>query len=192
MRFLNPVQMAHSLVSERLAVGDVAIDATAGNGHDTAFLARLVGGSGRVYAFDVQQEALESTRTKLVDEELDSNVRLIQDDHAKMADHLDGGDFGGVGAVMFNLGYLPGGDKEVITTPSSSLDAVRAALDVIRPGGIVTVVAYVGHPGGQAEAEALEELIGAELPSGMEAIRYAPLARRGAPYLLSVRRSEGR
>jgi predicted methyltransferase len=145
-------ELAHETVREHLRTGDVVIDATVGNGHDTAFLARLVGPTGRVFGFDVQAEAIR--RVGAVSR---VNVTLIQGDHARMTELLPREVIGGVAAVMFNLGYLPGGDKVVTTTTASTLAALDAAWSALRNGGVLTVVAYRGHPGGLAEADAVRD-----------------------------------
>ncbi len=188
-RFWKSVELARLMVGERLGEGDVAVDATAGNGRDTAFLAGCVGATGKVYAFDVQGEALEATRKKLKNEGLEGRVRLVEADHAEMPDRMDAGDVGRVRAVMFNLGYLPGGDKSVVTRPGSTLAAVRGVLGrVAGAGAVVTVVVYTGHAGGRDESEALENWVATGMPDRVECVRYEPLGRTDAPYLLAFRR----
>lgn len=145
-------EQAHQLIAEVVRPGDVVIDATAGNGHDTLFLARLVGEQGRVFAFDVQPEAIRATAARLEDAGI-NNVTLLQQDHAGLQDArvLPVRYRGQITAAMFNLGYLPGGDKGVTTRISSTIPAVITALAVLRQGGILTLIAYPGHPGGLAE-----------------------------------------
>src|SRR5262249_21317060 len=144
----------------------IAIDATAGNGHDTRFLLECVGASGRVFAFDLQAEALAHTARAAGDV---SNLTLFTRDHAEMRDAIPPEYHGHVGAVMFNLGYLPGGDHSITTQPTSTLKAISAALELLRPGGVLTVLAYTGHLGGAEEADAVAKLLG-EL-SGVFAVR---------------------
>ena len=180
------------MVGERLRAGDVVVDATAGNGHDTEFLARSVGDLGKVYAFDVQAAALEATRDRLERGGIFERVRLVDSDHAEMGERVTEEDRGAVGAVMFNLGYLPGGDKGLVTEPESTLEALGAALALIRAGGVVTVVVYTGHPGGEAEARAVEAMVTDGMPSGISAVRYVPLGRTNAPYLIAFTRSADR
>lgn len=141
-----------------LAPGDAVIDATAGNGHDTVFLAQLVGETGRVFAFDVQEEAIARTASRLETATV-RNVVLCQCSHADMKDIIPLEYHGRIGAVMFNLGYLPGGDKTRTTTSVGSLAGVRAAVALLRRGGIVTVLAYPGHPGGAEETAAVEAFL---------------------------------
>lgn len=135
--------------------GDVAIDGTIGNGHDMQFLAQRVGETGRVYGFDVQERALVKTREKLEEAGLLSPATLLQEDHARMAECLPEDVRGRVKAVMFNFGYLPGGDASVVTTEATSIPALQAALELLAPGGVITAMLYRGHPEGKVEAEAV-------------------------------------
>jgi len=146
---------AHELTRRALRAGGIAIDATSGNGHDTVHLASLVGREGRVYAIDRQERAIAATRHKVTTRVPEVDVRIIQGDHAALREHVDRDDRGEVGAVMFNLGYLPRGDHDVITTPETTLPALDAAVDLLAPGGVVTAVLYTGHDGGPEEADAV-------------------------------------
>ncbi len=155
MKFPKPTEMAHRLVGGALAEGGIAVDATAGNGHDTLFLAHRVGSAGRVYAFDVQDTALRETGRRLSWAGVAERVRLVAAGHEVMGEQIAAGDRGRVGAVMFNLGYLPGGDKTRTTEAATTLTALGAALGLLAPGGVATVVCYPGHPAGGVEAEAV-------------------------------------
>lgn len=147
---------AHVLATRALEPGDVAVDATVGNGHDTLVLARAVGADGRVFGFDVQAAAIEETRARLASESVEKQVDLFQHGHEEMARVLPEACVGSVGAVTFNLGYLPGSASELTTTPETTLPALDAAVRLLRPGGVVTVVVYTGHEGGSKEAEAVD------------------------------------
>jgi predicted methyltransferase len=149
-------ELAHAVVRAVVAPGETAIDATAGNGHDTRFLAELVGPTGSVFAFDIQSEALSRTRTLLGQA---ANVILLERDHAEIREAVPVEHHGRVAAVMFNLGYLPGGDHAITTQNPSTLAAISAALELLRPGGVLTVLAYTGHPSGAEEAEAAAQLL---------------------------------
>ena len=151
-------ERAHEIVSAVVSTGDVVIDATAGNGHDTCFLAQLVGSDGVVFAFDVQPTALARTAERLEQHGL-SAARLCESDHAALQSVIPGELQGLIAAVMFNLGYLPGGDKSVITRRESTLAALNASLTVLRSGGVVTILAYPGHPGGDSETDAVTEFV---------------------------------
>ncbi len=176
---------AHEMLADALGDGCVAVDATMGNGHDTLFLCSLVGEKGLVYAFDVQPEALESTKKRLEDHNMASRARLILDGHQNMLAHLEGQ----ADAVMFNLGWLPGGDKSVTTRVETTIAAVNAAAKLIKRGGLITICAYPGHDEGKKELEALEKW-GSEL----NASEYDVMLRcyinqlNDPPVLLAVRR----
>lgn len=153
------VTLAQQAIADVLGAGDHAVDATAGNGHDTLFLARRVGTHGCVTAFDIQPAALAATRNRLEEHDLLAPVRLIAAGHEAMAEHLTGPP---IKAAMFNLGYLPGGDKTVITQAETSLRGLSAACRLLAPGGRISVLVYIGHAGGSEEYNAvrgfLEEL----------------------------------
>jgi predicted methyltransferase len=139
---------AKARVAAVLLPGEVAVDATLGNGWDTLFLAELVGEQGKVFGFDVQTEAVAKTEKRLRNADLLARCQLLQEGHQKMADHVPGG----VGAVMFNLGYLPYGRREMVTSGDTTLPALESAVNLLRVGGLLTVICYRGHPGGPQEA----------------------------------------
>jgi predicted methyltransferase len=172
-------QQAHTLVADVISAGDIAVDATAGNGHDTIFLARCVGPRGRVFSFDVQRQALAATEAAVntLDPVLACRVELILDDHAILAARLPPAMRGRVAAIMFNLGYLPGGDKQVTTRVESTLAAVHAGAQLLRPGGLITVVGYVGHASGRQEVDVLEEM----LQDGSSPLAWREHDAHGAP-----------
>jgi len=145
------VNVAHELLAERLTPGNIAIDATVGNGYDTLFLAQQIGSEGRVYGFDIQPEALHSALEKCRQAQLQERTSLIQASHANMAKHIPETLHGNISAIMFNLGYLPGGDKSIITQTDSTLKALAAAIQLLSPSGILTLLAYPGHQGGDQE-----------------------------------------
>ena len=183
---LRSVDYSHSLLREHLFRGDVAIDATAGNGHDTHFLAQLTGSDGKVYAFDVQAAAIESTRRLLERWGVPpDSVKLVHGGHETMESAIAPEHHGQVGAVIFNLGYLPGSDKTVVTLAGTTLAAMDAALRLLRPGGIVIAVLYTGHPGGREEADAVRSFAAA-LPGDIyHAVEYRTLnTKASAPFVL--------
>ncbi|MGI5838993.1 MAG: class I SAM-dependent methyltransferase [bacterium] len=154
-RLLAPTSLARMLVARALAPGATAVDATAGRGSDTRFLARQVGPTGRVYAFDIQAAALAATRQRLAEAELLGRVELIEAGHERMRDFVTGP----AQAVMFNLGYLPGSSHTIVTQPATTLRAIGQSLRLLAAGGLLTVVAYPGHPGGRAETEAVADYL---------------------------------
>lgn len=149
------LQQARLLLEDRINTGDAVVDATVGNGHDTLFLAKCVGETGHVYGFDIQQQALDSAKARLQAEGCMEQVTLYQAGHEQMAGRLSEKLKGSIRAVTFNLGYLPGGDKQIITHAASSLQALTTAVEWLVPGGIITAVLYNGHPGGQEEQDSI-------------------------------------
>lgn len=131
------------------------VDATCGNGYDTVFLARLVGEQGRVLAFDIQAQAIENTRKRLIDAGLADRVQLTQANHACLDEYLPEK----IKAAMFNLGYLPGGDHQFVTCGETTVAALDHCMKRLEGGGLVTVVAYPGHPGGDKELEQVKDYL---------------------------------
>lgn len=156
MTRISLAETAHQIVRQHLQAGSVAIDATLGNGHDTVFLAEIVGGQGGVFGFDVQQQALASTRNRLLQSGLLQRVKMIHASHADMLQHIPLPLHGHIQAIMFNLGYLPGADKGLITQVDSTLTAVDAACRMLAKDGVLTIMAYPGHDGGDEESRRLE------------------------------------
>lgn len=142
-------------LTPHLKKGGVAVDFTMGNGHDTLWLSQNIGEEGRVYAFDIQQQALDSTAALLRRENAPDNVTLIHDSHANVKEYVKTPFCVGV----FNLGYLPGGDKSVTTLRESTMQAVQAALDLLDADGGLLIAVYPGHEEGTLEGEMLREYL---------------------------------
>jgi 16S rRNA C1402 N4-methylase RsmH len=185
---------AHSFVARAVHEGEVGVDATVGNGHDTRFLARQVGPAGRVFGFDIQETALDRTRERLRKTDGAAPVELFHAGHEQMRDRLPEGVCGGVSAVMFNLGYLPGSESACITQPDTTRAALQAAAEVLRPGGVITVVVYTGHAGGEEEAEAVRQWAEAQPQDRLHVLSYAFVNQKNnPPHLLAIekRRAAG-
>jgi predicted methyltransferase len=151
------VEESHKAVSRVVREGDFAVDATAGNGRDTALLCQLVGASGFVLSVDIQPAALASARETVGRSGWINRCRFECADHTNLAGLVARyGPNRSASVVMFNLGYLPGGDKSIATRPESTAAALRDAASLIRSGGLVSVVVYRGHPGAIEEAESVE------------------------------------
>jgi len=168
MQHISLVNVAHNLIKDVLHLGDNAIDATVGNGHDTLFLVEQVGPSGRVFGFDIQQAAIDSTWLKVescyrTGEKAHDNkpirpecLALIRASHADMAENIPVQYHGKISSVMFNLGYLPGGDKSIITQIESTVMALNIASQLLSSKGILTILAYPGHQGGDLETDQIK------------------------------------
>jgi predicted methyltransferase len=147
----SAVEWARSFVTPALKDGALAVDATAGKGNDTLFLARSVGPAGKVLAFDIQEQALQKTAEKLKMAGVAERVVLLRENHSHMKKFVSAP----LDAVMFNLGYLPGSDRAVVTQPANTVEAMITALELLSPGGRMSVVVYTGHPGAAAEARSV-------------------------------------
>ena len=143
---LTAVELTHRFLRSTLAPGGLYLDATCGNGGDTAFLCRLAGKEGRVLGFDIQPEAIASTRQNLARKGLAAELHC--DSHANLLQYVQPGT---VDAVMFNFGWLPGADHGVFSRAQSSIPALEAALEALRPGGVLSAILYSGKVIGSDE-----------------------------------------
>lgn len=146
-------ELAMSVTLTYIKPGDTVVDATCGTGQDTVVLARAVGSEGSVYAFDIQKSAHLLTEARLKSHGI-ANVHLVKQSFVSMSEHIPERS---AAAVVFNLGYLPGGDHSITTTADSTLAGLDVALRTIKPGGVVTVVMYDGHDEGAEEKQAVLE-----------------------------------
>lgn len=147
---LTAVKFVQDFLAARLVHPRLCVDATCGNGGDTAFLCRLVGPEGRVLGFDIQSEAITSTRARLEKQGL--TAELICDSHANLLQYVRPGT---ADIVMFNFGWLPGADHSVFSTADSSIPALEAALAALRTGGVLSAILYSGRVIGTDEKQSI-------------------------------------
>ncbi len=184
--FHKITELAHQAVSQVIRAGDTVIDATAGNGLDTIFLALKTGPSGRVYSFDIQEEALFRTAEKLKEQNLNQWVSLVEAGHEKIAGHVNET----VSVVMYNLGYLPGASSAITTMLDTTLQSFHQALALLQPGGIITVVLYPGHKEGKIEKEGLIPVFSRLSSFEYTVLHYNYLNKSsGSPELVIVQKS---
>ena len=153
------VEIAHQFISKHVKNGSITLDLTSGNGKDAVFLAKQVGHQGRVYAFDIQESAISITKKLLERHGLHSQAKLKNSCHSKFSNLIPRSHYGKISAVMLNLGYLPNGDKQIITKPQSTIAAIVQAYEWLEGGGIISILCYLGHDGGSAEHHAVQCLI---------------------------------
>lgn len=151
MNVLGILPFARQLLTNVVNNGDAVIDGTAGNGHDTLFLAQLVGASGRVYAFDIQEKAISNTKERLKENNAFSQVTLFQTGHEEAKQLIPEKENGKISAAIFNLGYLPGGNKKIVTKPITTLQAITTIFSMLKKGGLIVLVIYHGHEEGIQE-----------------------------------------
>ncbi len=186
------IALSHRVVEQALVLGDSAVDATVGNGHDTAHLARCVGSEGRVLGLDIQDAALTETYRLLEAEGLCDQVRLFLEDHRDLA-RLIRTQLGvrqpRLRAVMFNLGYLPGGDESVTTKAETTVIGLEAALAALPRDGVITVVLYSGHEQGPEEVETVLNWARDEVPQRIARTwHFSPWNAQSPPSLLVITR----
>lgn len=186
--FQRIIPFAHSLLSRKISKGDIAIDATVGNGFDTLLLANLVGEEGHVWGFDIQQSALDSTMERLTKHDLSDRVSLLRKGHEYMVDYLPRDVHGRIVAITFNLGYLPGGDKEVITRPETTIRALESSVALLESNGLITVVCYRGHEGGRLESQAVEAWARLLPAEDFDVLSYEQINRRDPPGLIAIQK----
>lgn len=160
MMYENAVTYVHRILRDVVRPGSVVVDATMGNGWDTALMAVLAGEGGTVYGFDIQPVALEVTKTRISGAAAD--VNLILAGHEEMSTHIPPEHHGKVQAVTFNLGYLPGGHKDITTQAETTRRAIEQARAILAPGGVITIVCY-RHAEGERELDVVRGLL-ATLP----------------------------
>lgn len=138
------IAFAHQLWKDLLSPHDTVVDATCGNGYDTKYLSTL---AGHVHSFDIQEAAIESAKAKLTDHD---KVTFIHDSHAELKKYLKAVE---IKLFVYNLGYLPGGDKSITTLAETSIQSIAAAVELLAPGGMICITLYHGHTEGAREAQ---------------------------------------
>lgn len=153
-KYLTKITDINKIYLEKIVKsGDIVVDATMGNGYDTKYLAEVVGKDGFVYSFDIQESALVSTRKLLEKSNLDNSVKLIHDGHENILNYV----FEEVSCVLFNLGYLPRANHDIITKPETTIKSIEGSLKLLKPNGVVSIAIYTGHEGGIKERNAVYE-----------------------------------
>lgn len=171
----NITELSHNIVKEYGRDFSTAIDATLGNGGDCDFLSDRF---KKVYAFDIQKTAVEQYKLKNK-----SNVEVIKDSHSNMKEYIKEA----VDVIMFNLGFLPGGDKTITTKKDTTLMAIKDSLELLKSGGLLLIAVYVGHEEGEKEGKELMEFLSKLSKSQYGVMLHKVINRSSsAPYLLVV------
>lgn len=189
--FQSHLDLAHSYWEQLVEQGDCVIDATCGNGHDTLKLAALslTADKGTLWSFDIQCQAVEHTRSLLAAslgaQEM-CRAHIIQHSHTSFPKTISEGS---VKLIVYNLGYLPGGDKTITTCVDSTLQSIQAARKLIAPGGAICVTCYPGHTEGAREQDCVFDLVKEWPPQTWSVALHQWLNRRKAPSLLLIQRN---
>lgn len=177
---VNTLKLSKDIINKRVKKGNYVLDCTVGNGNDTLELAKLVGDEGKVYGFDIQKQALKKTLELLESENVVNRVRLIEDSHENIDLYIkDKLDF-----IIYNLGYLPKGDKTIRTKSKSSIVSLEKSLELLKKNGIILITSYVGHEGGMDEKDAIEKLLGQLDQKKYNVIKYDFLNQKNYPPIL--------
>ena len=178
----RPLEMAHDFLAQVITQEDIVVDATMGNGHDTLFLAKL---AKQVYAFDIQEQALEKTSQRIQEAGL-SNVDLILQGHETVDQFVTE-----VKAAIFNLGYLPSADKSIITQPQTTIEALDKLCQMLVKGGRIAIMIYYGHEGGDIERDAVLDYVSQLPQQEYTATIYRTLNQiNNPPFLVMIEKLE--
>ena len=187
MKLERVLPYVKTLLKSTVSPGDYVIDATAGNGHDSLFLAQLVGKSGHVYSFDVQETAIESTLLRLADWR--DNTTVIHAGHETIPEHVNTE----LAAAANIGGYLPGDDHTIITRPETTITAIESCLDLLKVGGLVVLVVYHGHEGGDNERDGLLEYVRTLPQSFAHVLKYEFINQQNhPPFVLAIEKMKER
>ena len=176
------LHFSHSLLEEILQPGDHVIDATMGNGYDTVFMAEKIGKTGHVYSFDIQKEALLSTKSKLTEKDLLDRTSLFLQGHETLGTVVD--EAQPIKAGIFNLGYLPKSDKSVITLPETTRTAMEEILKRLVPRGRMILVVYYGHEGGEKELDMVQDYCQSLPQEKYNVLKYQFINQKNNPPIL--------
>jgi hypothetical protein len=191
------LNLAHMFLRQVLRPGDTVIDATAGKGHDSSFLARIIltPDSGSLVSMDVQEQALAKTRETLVlsmaplysvkqiESMMRDRVRLVLQNHRSFPTDIPDES---VAAIVYNLGYLPGSDKSITTCPADTIASIEAATRLVKTHGLISILAYRGHEGGVEETAAVEKFATSLKPFDWSVYSHYPLNRPTSPVVFTL------
>ena len=145
----------HNLILEKVRSSQLIVDATVGNGHDLLFVLKNCQADAEVFGFDIQAKAITNTQEKLNLENLQEHAQLINDCHSKIESHITSP----IDLAIFNLGYLPGGDKNITTKSATSLACLKSCLKLLSPTGAISLMLYPGHPAGAEETQVIQDYL---------------------------------
>ena len=194
------VQWSQDLLAEVVQSGDLVVDLTAGTGQDTLALFQMVGEQGQVVGFDIQSQALLATRERMIaagaqvrlqQQDIQSlqcepGIDLLQMSHAEFSTVMPAAPKG----IIVNLGYLPGGNQDLVTQPETTVSALEQGCALLAKGGRMAVVIYPGHPGGTEEGDAVSELFAGLQDPGFQVLRLDVSNRLAAPFVFVVEKTD--
>ncbi|TYS55524.1 methyltransferase domain-containing protein [Bacillus infantis] len=155
MKLERILPYARTILEKAVSPGDIVVDATLGNGHDALYLANLVGPNGRVYGFDIQEQAIHNSRIRLSGHGMEERATLFHSGHEQLLECIPPVHHKKIAAAIFNLGYLPGSDKTLVTRPRTTISAIEQLLEVMPAEAVIVLVIYHGHFEGAVERDYL-------------------------------------
>lgn len=191
MKIEGVLPFTRKLLAKVLDEGNIAVDATIGNGHDMLYLAELVGDKGMVYGFDIQEDAIHATASKVSERGLSDRVTLFHLGHEHIQKAIPLEHHGKIAGAVFNLGYLPGGDKTIVTRPDTTVSAVHQLLSIMDTSGIIIIVIYPGHEHGAMERDLLLEFARTLDQKVVDVLQYQFINQKNnPPFLIAIEKKE--
>lgn len=172
----NISELAHNIVKAHCPNTNLAIDATLGNGYDTDFLSRIF---RKVYAFDIQSDVIDQNKAKGL-----KNVEYILDSHENFIKYITSAD-----CIMYNLGFLPGGDKSITTLASSTISSMQMATNILNSNGIISIAIYEGHQEGRREKDAIMNFVSTLPKNKFGVMSHSVINRENAPSLIIIEKN---
>lgn len=180
------IPFAHDILTNTVIEGDIVVDATCGNGNDTLFLAKLVGKSGHIYSFDIQKQAIDQTKTLLKENNFE-NVTYVHDSHANIRDYIPIDTK--IAGAIFNLGYLPRSDKQIITKGDSTIAAIKGLLHYLKKSAYIVIVIYHGHIGGSEEKQMILDFVTTLEQKDFAVLQYQFINQKNnPPFIVAIER----
>ena len=177
LSILNKVKQ---IIEENIKEKDIVVDATIGNGNDTLFLTNIVN-KGHVFGFDIQENAIKNTNKLLNDY---NNYTLFNDTHSNIDKYLK--EYNNkISLVLYNLGYLPSGDKSITTNYISTINSIKKSIQLLNNKGRILIVVYPGHEAGLKESIELNKYIST---INNKVNIYRNTDNEIAPYLIEIKK----
>ncbi len=177
---VNTIKFTRDIINRNVELGDVCVDCTVGNGHDISLLAKIVGDKGKVYGFDIQKIAIDKTCKRLEDENLSGNTVLVNDSHENISEYVREK----VDLFIYNLGYLPKGDKDIKTNKDTTIKSLILSLELLNDNGLILITSYTGHDGGMEEKHAIEDFLVKLEQREYNVVKYDFLNQKNFPPIL--------
>ncbi|MBB6445774.1 tRNA (mnm(5)s(2)U34)-methyltransferase [Bacillus benzoevorans] len=187
MKLERILPFAKTLLAKAIKPGDAVVDGTLGNGHDAELLCELVGDSGQVFGFDIQETALRNSLKRIEKRDFTDRVTFYQRGHEHIKESIPPQYHGKITAAIFNLGYLPGGDKTLVTQPETTISAIEQLLSIMAPEGMIVLVIYHGHPEGAVERDILLQYAGSIDQKKAHVLQYRFINQiNNPPFIMAI------